>query len=143
MNVRFPAREIESCSSGDGHTDLGFRLPTAFFCSAGIEWDITEANQDELVAVQTWTAAYKWNRDLLHSGITVDPESAYRVAPVDLGAPVEYFRAVQPWLIGGWGDTSGPAAFRDRNSLATAASAASTGLASGSGGAVPRLADRR
>lgn len=41
------------------------------------------------------------NRDLLHSGITVDPQSEYGVAPIDLGAPIRYFHASPPWLAEG------------------------------------------
>jgi len=133
LNARYPALEIESCSSGGGRTDLGvleftdrvwasdtndplerqriqrytsivlppevigshlgagiahttgratdlgFRLATAFFCSAGIEWDLTQANEEELAAVRTWVSVYKRHRALLHSGVTV------RADPVDPG----------------------------------------------------------
>ncbi len=131
LNARYPALEIESCSSGGGRTDLGvlqftdrvwpsdsndplerqriqryssivlppevigshlgaagahttgretdlgFRLATAFFCSAGVEWDLTKASDEELASVRTWIAAYKEHRFLLHSGVTV------RADPVD------------------------------------------------------------
>ncbi|WP_253201956.1 alpha-galactosidase [Subtercola sp. PAMC28395] len=52
-------------------TELGFRLATAFFCSAGIEWDLTLASEDELRSITTWIAAFKANRALLHSGVVV------------------------------------------------------------------------
>lgn len=132
LNARYPALEIESCSSGGGRTDLGvlqyadrvwasdtndplerqqiqryssivlppevigshlgaavahttgratdlgFRLATAFFGSAGIEWDLTTATPDELASVTTWVAAYRQHRSLLHTGTVVraDPADA-------------------------------------------------------------------
>jgi alpha-galactosidase len=57
-------------------TDLGFRLATAFFGSAGIEWDLTTASAEELGAVAHWIAAYKQHRGLLHSGRVVRADPA-------------------------------------------------------------------
>ena len=136
LNDRYPALEIESCSSGGGRTDLGvlqfadrvwpsdtndplerqkiqrytsivlppevlgshlgaaiahttgrstdlgFRMATAFFGSAGIEWDLTTARAPELASIATWTAAYKKHRALLHSGTVV------RADPADPGLEV-------------------------------------------------------
>ncbi len=52
-------------------TDLSFRLATAFFLSAGIEWDLTRASEEELEQVRGWTTLYRRHRALLHSGTTV------------------------------------------------------------------------
>ncbi len=57
-------------------TDLGFRLATAFFGSAGIEWDLTETSDEDLAAVTTWIAAYRRHRALLHSGTVVRADPA-------------------------------------------------------------------
>ncbi|MFG6446157.1 alpha-galactosidase [Microbacterium sp. P07] len=63
---------------GDAHahttgraSSLSFRLATALFASAGIEWDLTRATEAELAAVRTWADRYRQYRGLLHSGRTV------------------------------------------------------------------------
>ncbi|ROS27868.1 alpha-galactosidase [Cellulomonas sp. PhB150] len=50
---------------------LSFRLVTALFGHAGIEWDLTRASADELAAVTRWTALYRSSRALLHGGVVV------------------------------------------------------------------------
>ncbi|GAA1846032.1 alpha-galactosidase [Agromyces salentinus] len=50
---------------------LSFRMLTALFGSAGIEWNLAEAAPDELEAVAEWTALYRRLRALLHSGTVV------------------------------------------------------------------------
>ncbi len=50
---------------------LSFRMLTALFGHAGIEWDITTCTEEELAALTRWTALYRELRGLLHSGITV------------------------------------------------------------------------
>ena len=52
-------------------SDLGFRLATALFWSAGIEWNLGEAAPDELEAIRAWTALYRSWRGMLHSGTVV------------------------------------------------------------------------
>jgi alpha-galactosidase len=52
-------------------TRLSFRYVTALFGHAGIEWDITGCNADELTELSRWIEAYKRLRPLLHSGRTV------------------------------------------------------------------------
>jgi alpha-galactosidase len=52
-------------------SDLSFRLATALFGSAGIEWDITKATGDDLDAIATWISQYKELRGLLHGGTLV------------------------------------------------------------------------
>lgn len=51
--------------------DLGFRLATALFGSAGIEWDLTRASAAELASIAEWVSRYKELRPLLHSGTVV------------------------------------------------------------------------
>lgn len=48
-----------------------FRLATALFGHAGIEWDITGCTPQELARLTAWTALYREVRPLLHSGRTV------------------------------------------------------------------------
>ncbi|GAA3342199.1 alpha-galactosidase [Amorphoplanes nipponensis] len=50
---------------------LSFRLATALFGSAGIEWDLTTATDAERAAVARWVAEYKRLRPLLHTGTVV------------------------------------------------------------------------
>jgi len=49
---------------------LPFRMTTALFGHAGIEWDITQCTDDERAALTRWTALYRELRPLLHSGVT-------------------------------------------------------------------------
>jgi alpha-galactosidase len=56
--------------------DLGFRLATALFGSAGIEWDLTQASEAELVVIGQWVAQYKALRSLLHSGSVVRSDTS-------------------------------------------------------------------
>ncbi len=56
--------------------DLGFRLVTALFGHAGIEWDVTTCTPDEVVQLQRWAAFYKEQRALLHSGDVVRADLA-------------------------------------------------------------------
>ena len=55
---------------------LGFRLATALFGSAGIEWDLTAAAPDERAVIAAWIAEHKRLRPLLHSGTVVRADSA-------------------------------------------------------------------
>ena len=52
-------------------TSLGFRLATALFGHAGIEWDLASNSDEELVAITAWATLYRRLRPLLHSGTTV------------------------------------------------------------------------
>lgn len=56
--------------------DLSFRLATALFGSAGIEWNLASASEADLDAVAAWTAAYRRLRGLLHSGRVVRADAA-------------------------------------------------------------------
>lgn len=60
------------------HLDLDFRMAVSLFGSAGIETDVTRCSPAELDRLREWTALYKRERGLLHSG---------RVHHVDLGDP--------------------------------------------------------
>ena len=67
-------------SSPTSHTTgrtlgLDFRAATAMFGSFGIEWDLTEAGDDDLERLADWVARYQRFRPLLHSGRVVRPES--------------------------------------------------------------------
>ncbi len=55
---------------------LDFRCATALFGSFGIEWDLTEADEDALAVVASWVERYQRFRGLLHSGRVVRPESS-------------------------------------------------------------------
>ena len=48
--------------------ELSMRATTALFGHAGIEWNITEATEEERQHLATWATYYKTKRELLHSG---------------------------------------------------------------------------
>ncbi|HWS32337.1 MAG TPA: alpha-galactosidase [Actinoplanes sp.] len=50
---------------------LGFRLATALFGSAGIEWNLTRASPAEKADIAAWIAEHKRLRPLLHTGRVV------------------------------------------------------------------------
>ena len=52
-------------------SELSFRLATALFGSAGIEWDLTRASDEELGQIAGWIGSYKQLRGLLHTGTVV------------------------------------------------------------------------
>ncbi|GIF16221.1 alpha-galactosidase [Actinoplanes teichomyceticus] len=54
---------------------LGFRLATALFGHAGIEWDVSRASAGDRARIAAWTAKYKRLRALLHSGVVVRADS--------------------------------------------------------------------
>ncbi len=54
---------------------LDFRCVTALFGSFGIEWDLTQADDDDLDVLAGWVERYKRFRGLLQSGRMVRPES--------------------------------------------------------------------
>jgi alpha-galactosidase len=66
-------------------TDLSFRLATALFAHAGIEWDIREASDQELATLRRWAELYKELRPLIHGGVTVRADLGGR-APGQAGA---------------------------------------------------------
>jgi alpha-galactosidase len=67
-------------SSTTSHTTgrtlgLDFRAATALFGAFGIEWDLTEASEAELVRLTGWVERHKRFRSMLHTGRVVRPES--------------------------------------------------------------------
>lgn len=62
-------------STGRTHSH-SFRASTALWGHAGLEWNLTEANQDERTMLSNWIRFYKEKRGLLHSGRTVRSEHA-------------------------------------------------------------------
>ena len=68
-------------SSPTSHTTgrtlgLDFRAATALFGSFGIEWDLTDASDDDLARIADWVTRYRRHRPLLHTGRVVRPESS-------------------------------------------------------------------
>ncbi|MGH1549718.1 alpha-galactosidase [Leifsonia poae] len=57
-------------------TDLSFRLIVALTAHAGIEWDLQEADEDELATIARWAAVYRELRDLIHTGRVVNADLA-------------------------------------------------------------------
>jgi len=55
--------------------DLGMRCATALFGHAGLEWDITTCDPDELEQLRGWITLHKQLRPLLHSGDIVRADS--------------------------------------------------------------------
>jgi alpha-galactosidase len=63
-------------SHATGRTlDLDFRCATALFGSFGVEWDLSQATDEELDRLAAWVARYRQLRGLLHSGRLVRPVS--------------------------------------------------------------------
>jgi alpha-galactosidase len=58
------------------HLSLDFRAATAMFGSFGIEWDLLQADADDLDRLAEWVARFKAFRPLLHSGRTIRPASS-------------------------------------------------------------------
>ncbi|SDT79066.1 alpha-galactosidase [Actinoplanes derwentensis] len=54
---------------------LGFRLATALFGSAGIEWNLTKASAAEKVDIAAWITEHKRLRPLLHTGRVVHADT--------------------------------------------------------------------
>jgi alpha-galactosidase len=51
--------------------EISFRALNALFGHAGIEWNVTEANESELAVLKSYIDFYKKHRGLLHSGDVV------------------------------------------------------------------------
>ncbi len=65
--------------------DLSFRAATCIFGHFGIEWDLSEAEPDELTELAGWIELYKNWRALLHSGDVVridQPDPSYWISGV-------------------------------------------------------------
>ena len=55
---------------------LDFRAATAMFGAFGIEWDLTQATDEDLDRLGEWVERFKRFRPLLHSGRMIRPESS-------------------------------------------------------------------
>lgn len=55
---------------------LAFRLATALFGHAGIEWDLGAATPEELEALRVWAGRYRELRELIHHGRLVRGDDA-------------------------------------------------------------------
>jgi len=56
--------------------ELDFRAGTALWGHFGVEWDLTSADEDDLVRLRDWIALHKELRGLLHSGRVVNGDLA-------------------------------------------------------------------
>src|SRR6202012_14191 len=71
---------------------LSLRCGTALFGHLGIEWDLTEADDDARAELAAWIGLYKRHRGLIHSGRMVridppdDPAWIYGVVAPDASA---------------------------------------------------------
>jgi len=77
---------------------LGFRLLTALFMHAGIEWDLTTCTEAELDALTRWTALYRELRPLLHTGTTVRADLADESALLHGVVANDASHAVFAWI---------------------------------------------
>lgn len=93
---------------------LDFRCATAFFGSFGVEWDLTQASEEERNRLAEWIHAFKRYRALLHSGQAfrndVPDESAYLYGVVSADGTEaitahaqldETVRDMVPWTVPG------------------------------------------
>ena len=82
-------------------TGLPFRMATALFGHAGIEWDVAQRTDEEKAALTAWIALYKEQRDLLHSGDVVHgddvPDGATLRGVVSGGRDRALFQLAQLW----------------------------------------------
>lgn len=83
---------------------LSLRCATALFGHFGIEWDITEASQDELAELSQWIQLYKRHRHVIHSGRVVRIETPddtawmHGVVAADRSAALmSYVQLDEPW----------------------------------------------
>lgn len=76
---------------------LSFRAVTALFGHAGIEWDVTKLNEEDLKRLRNWSDYYKSKRGLIHSGrvVRVDYPDANHYLHGILGEREALFAFVQ------------------------------------------------
>ena len=77
---------------------LPFRMTTALFGHAGIEWDITRADEGDREALRRWAALYRELRPLLHSGITVRSDEVDDQTLLHGVVAADGSRAVYAWV---------------------------------------------
>ncbi|MFF2050509.1 alpha-galactosidase [Leifsonia sp. NPDC058194] len=78
-------------------TDLSFRLIVALTAHAGIEWDLQEADDDELERIARWGAVYRALRGLLHSGRVVNADLADDTTVLSGIVAADGSRALYTW----------------------------------------------
>ncbi|CAM5489389.1 alpha-galactosidase [Leifsonia shinshuensis] len=78
-------------------TDLAFRLIVALTAHAGIEWDLQEADEDQLERIARWGAAYRELRGLIHSGRVVNADLADDTTLLSGIVSVDGDRAIYTW----------------------------------------------
>ena len=76
-----PSTSAPTCLPPTSHQtgrtlSLDFRAATAVFCAFGVEWDLTQASEDELDDLAAWCTLHKKYRSLLHSGRMVRIETS-------------------------------------------------------------------
>lgn len=71
-------------------SDLSFRMATALFGSAGIEWNLAAAGAEDLAAIADWIAAYRRLRPLLHGAVP----GGSRVVRGDAADPAQWVHGV-------------------------------------------------
>ncbi|QEA27751.1 alpha-galactosidase [Microbacterium sp. CBA3102] len=77
---------------------LPFRMTTALFGHAGIEWDITRCTDAERATLARWAALYRELRPLLHSGVTVRADEVDDQTLLHGVVAVDGSRAVYAWV---------------------------------------------
>jgi alpha-galactosidase len=88
-------------STGRTHTHT-FRAVTALWGHAGLEWDLTEASDDEMALLRGWVDYYKAKRGLLHTGRTVRGDQSeansqtHGVVAQDASEAVFMYAALRP-----------------------------------------------
>ncbi|GAA1764900.1 alpha-galactosidase [Agromyces humatus] len=92
--------------------ELSFRFATALFGSAGIEWNLASATEDELAAVGRWVAAYRRLRPMLHSGTVVRVDAADPAQLVHGVVASDRRQAIFSVAMSGSADTALPPAVR-------------------------------
>ena len=78
-------------------TDLSFRLIVALTAHAGIEWDLQEADDDELETIARWGAVYRELRELIHSGRVVNADLADETTVLSGIVAHDGSRAIHTW----------------------------------------------
>lgn len=78
-------------------TDLSFRLTVALTAHAGIEWDLQEADDDELERIARWGAVYRELRGLIHSGRVVNADLADEATTLSGIVAHDGSRALHTW----------------------------------------------
>jgi alpha-galactosidase len=78
--------------------DLSFRLATALFASAGIEWDITRCTDDELDVLRRWATLYREVRDLVASGRRVHADLSDEETLLHGSVAADGSRALYAWV---------------------------------------------